>query len=55
MQAHGGCHIFWICHKNRTAGMCRVGGRVCMHIRGGGTTYNHVHIFIPVYANINML
>jgi hypothetical protein len=33
------------------------GGHACMHVFGGGTTYNRVHIFmllcIHIYANIN--
>jgi hypothetical protein len=57
MHALGGCHIFWICHKNRITRMHLVEGHARMHVPGGGTTYNRVHIFmllcIYIYANIN--
>jgi hypothetical protein len=54
MHALGGCHIFWICHKNRITRMHLVEGHARMHVPGGGTTYNRVHIFMLLCIHIYM-
>ena len=56
MHASGGCHIFWICHKNRTASMRLAGGHARMRVPGRGMAYNCAHFLllcIHIYTNVN--